>query len=99
MNGAAMESRRYPIGAEVLPMAGPISAFGRPAVRGWRSFLKTGPSRRRRRPESGSRGYFSGPVSQAKAGSLYRFRLDADSTLYPDPVSRFQPRGRMDRRR
>jgi maltooligosyltrehalose trehalohydrolase len=38
-------------------------------------------------------GYFSGLVSEAQAGTLYRFRLDSDGTLYPDPVSRFQPQG------
>jgi len=36
-------------------------------------------------------GYFSGLVPDARAGSLYKFRL-ADGT-YPDPASRFQPEG------
>jgi maltooligosyltrehalose trehalohydrolase len=36
-------------------------------------------------------GYFSG-FAPAAAGTLYRFRLDDDG-LYPDPASRFQPRG------
>lgn len=38
-------------------------------------------------------GYFSGNAPQAKAGFLYRFRLDDDPKLYPDPASRFQPDG------
>lgn len=38
-------------------------------------------------------GYFSGTVASARAGSLYRFQLDNDDTLYPDPESRFQPEG------
>lgn len=38
-------------------------------------------------------GYFSGSVSKAAQGTLYRYRLDDDPTLYPDPVSRFQPQG------
>ena len=38
-------------------------------------------------------GYFSGLVEGAGAGALYRFRLDDDETLYPDPASRFQPDG------
>src|SRR5262249_44565849 len=29
----------------------------------------------------------------AKQGSLYRFRLDGETNLYPDPASRFQPDG------
>jgi maltooligosyltrehalose trehalohydrolase len=38
-------------------------------------------------------GYFSGEVAGASAGTLYRYRLDGDGTLYPDPASRFQPDG------
>src|SRR5262249_53391503 len=41
-------------------------------------------------PEGG--GYFSGAVPAAP-GTRYRFRLDDDETLYPDPASRFQPQG------
>jgi maltooligosyltrehalose trehalohydrolase len=36
-------------------------------------------------------GYWSGIDSQAKAGSLYQYRLDGH--LFPDPASRFQPLG------
>ena len=38
-------------------------------------------------------GYFSGLVAGAGAGTLYRYRLDGEAALYPDPASRFQPRG------
>jgi len=38
-------------------------------------------------------GYFSGQVATARAGSLYKFKLDDDETLYPDIESRFQPEG------
>jgi len=38
-------------------------------------------------------GYFSGLAPQAMAGSWYRFRLDDEPLLYPDPASRFQPDG------
>jgi maltooligosyltrehalose trehalohydrolase len=38
-------------------------------------------------------GYFSALASEASAGTLYRFRLDGEDYLYPDPASRFQPRG------
>ncbi len=38
-------------------------------------------------------GYFSGVAAQATAGTRYRFRLDDDAKLYPDPASRFQPEG------
>ncbi len=38
-------------------------------------------------------GYFSGYSPDAKAGMKYRYRLDEEATLYPDPASRFQPEG------
>jgi maltooligosyltrehalose trehalohydrolase len=38
-------------------------------------------------------GYFAGRVSDAPAGIRYRYRLDDDERLYPDPASRFQPEG------
>jgi maltooligosyltrehalose trehalohydrolase len=38
-------------------------------------------------------GYYSAYAEQARPGSLYRFRLDDDDYLYPDPASRFQPAG------
>jgi len=41
----------------------------------------------------GPDGYFSGHVTGAGARFRYRFRLDDDETLYPDPASRFQPDG------
>jgi maltooligosyltrehalose trehalohydrolase len=44
--------------------------------------LKTGPD-----------GYFSSLVAGAEAGTRYRFRLDGDDKLFPDPASRFQPDG------
>ncbi|MEO8369138.1 MAG: malto-oligosyltrehalose trehalohydrolase [Candidatus Solibacter sp.] len=42
-------------------------------------------------PEDG--GYFAGRIDSARAGSLYKFQLDDESYLYPDPESRFQPEG------
>lgn len=38
-------------------------------------------------------GHFRGLVADARAGTRYRFRLDDDDKLYPDPASRFQPDG------
>jgi maltooligosyltrehalose trehalohydrolase len=37
-------------------------------------------------------GYFAGLCTLAKAGTLYRYRLD-DHDPYPDPAARYQPRG------
>lgn len=38
-------------------------------------------------------GYFSGVAPAAGAGTRYRFRLDGEAALFPDPASRFQPEG------
>ena len=38
-------------------------------------------------------GYFSGVVPTASTGMLYRYGLDDEADLYPDPASRFQPHG------
>ena len=38
-------------------------------------------------------GYFSGVVPSARTGMLYRYGLDDEADLYPDPASRFQPHG------
>jgi len=43
--------------------------------------------------ESEQQGYFSGLLPEAAAGTLYRYRIDGRSELYPDPASRFQPQG------
>ncbi|WP_425450056.1 malto-oligosyltrehalose trehalohydrolase [Virgifigura deserti] len=43
--------------------------------------------------EADGSGYFAASVHRAKAGTLYRFRLDDDDRLYPDPASRCQPEG------
>ena len=41
--------------------------------------------------QSEDNGYFSGEVSTAHTGDLYKFRLDQGP--FPDPASRFQPKG------
>src|SRR4051812_40394326 len=38
-------------------------------------------------------GYFSGLITDARAGTRYRFRMDNDRESFPDPASRFQPDG------
>src|SRR5947209_1456013 len=83
--------RRLPIGAEVV-------GDGHTHFRVW------APTRRRieviveGRAESSlllemdGNGYFAGQ-GNIQPGTLYRFRLDNDPVLYPDPASRFQPHG------
>jgi maltooligosyltrehalose trehalohydrolase len=38
-------------------------------------------------------GYFAALIPDVRAGAAYRFRLDGDTQLFPDPASRFQPVG------
>jgi maltooligosyltrehalose trehalohydrolase len=38
-------------------------------------------------------GYFSGYSAEARAGDLYRFSVNGERSLLPDPASRFQPEG------
>jgi maltooligosyltrehalose trehalohydrolase len=40
-----------------------------------------------------SSGYFGALVPGAEPGDRYRFRLDGEAQLYPDPASRYQPEG------
>src|SRR5262249_31940567 len=87
---AHASGRRWPIGAEVV-------APDRTHFRVW------APQRRRVEvvPEGVQRsfalasegnGYFSAAVPVGP-GTRYRFRLDGEQALYPDPASRFQPDG------
>ncbi len=86
-----LTSRRLPIGAELI-------APGQTHFRVWC------PQRQRVEAvlekngssvislEAEGNGYFSG-LANADAGTRYRFRLDGDQMLYPDPASRCQPDG------
>jgi maltooligosyltrehalose trehalohydrolase len=81
--------RQYPIGAEV--------------TRGGVSFCVWAPKRHqvavviesgREHPLRRKRGgYFEATLAEARPGARYRFRLDGEEALYPDPASRFQPEG------
>lgn len=87
-------NRRYPIGAE-------------PVTGGGFSFRVWAPQRSRvviaieHGPGAGGRlalerdtsGYFSGVLASAASGTQYRFQLDDDPELLPDPASRYQPKG------
>src|SRR5438045_2953878 len=81
--------RRLPIGAE--PMDRGRTHFRVWAPRARRVDVADGGGRLTPlEPESG--GYFSG-AAEARVGDRYRFKLDDDQRLYPDPASRFQPEG------
>ena len=86
--------RRLPIGAEVLPTTGVHFRVWAPRCSRIEVVFETAagadPSFAL---EKEGDGYFTGVSAAAKAGALYRFRLDDDDALIPDPASRFQPDG------
>jgi maltooligosyltrehalose trehalohydrolase len=87
--------RRLPIGAEIVPGGAHFRVW---AVRP-QAISVVLLDRSDENPigesalEAEGNGYFSAFVPDVKAGDLYAFRLDGQSTIYPDPASRFQPRG------
>src|SRR5687768_9585617 len=84
-------ARRLPVGAEVLPGGGVHFRVWAPQREKVEVVLEDSGAASALEPEEG--GYFSAFVGRAGEGALYRFRLDGDDYLYPDPASRFQPRG------
>jgi maltooligosyltrehalose trehalohydrolase len=80
--------RRFPIGAEVI--AGGVD-FRVWAPRRRSVHVVIGDDEHALERESD--GYFRGFVASARAGTLYRFRLEGERESYPDPASRFQPAG------
>jgi maltooligosyltrehalose trehalohydrolase len=81
--------RRYPIGAEPTENGTSFRIWA-PSRDTVAVVLEDGTEHSLDREPTG---HFSGILPEARTGTLYRFRLDADETLYPDPVSRFQPDG------
>jgi maltooligosyltrehalose trehalohydrolase len=81
--------RRLPIGAE-LAGSGTVH-FRVWAPQATRVEAASADGRRAALTRENS-GYFSGTLAAA-AGDRYHFRLDDDTTRYPDPASRFQPEG------
>jgi len=91
--------RRLPIGAEPAPEGGVHFRVWAPRRARVEVVLEGGPGsgagglRQTAELTPEPHGYFSGFVPAAGVGTLYRYRLDGDSCLYPDPASRFQPEG------
>lgn len=91
-------ARRFPIGAEIhedrvslrvwAPGAKSVSAVVEDDVAAGSDCEKTHVALK-----AEGDGYFSALSSVLRAGSRYRYRLDDDPALYPDPASRFQPEG------
>jgi maltooligosyltrehalose trehalohydrolase len=86
-------SRRYPAGAELSPDGGVHFRVWAPIRRRVEVVLE-GPDTEGAFPlESEGNGYFSKHIPDLEAGTQYRFRVDDDPILCPDPASRFQPDG------
>lgn len=91
--------RRLFIGAELQPAGGVHFRVWAPRRKQVEVVLEPGPQSGAERDSIAQRlaaepgGFFSGFVAQAAAGDRYRYRLDGEAPLYPDPASRFQPEG------
>jgi maltooligosyltrehalose trehalohydrolase len=94
---AMQSTRRLPVGAEVVSDGVHFRVWAPNAKRVEVVFEK-----QNSHPDGGifalqheekSEGYFSGLVNQAADGSLYQYRLNEVDFFYPDPASRYQPRG------
>jgi maltooligosyltrehalose trehalohydrolase len=85
--------RRLPVGAEVLPGGGVHFRVWAPRRRRVEVIFEGEGAPKSLALEEEDGGYFSGLAEGLKEGALYRFRLDGDDYLYPDPASRFQPEG------
>jgi maltooligosyltrehalose trehalohydrolase len=93
-----MLSRRLPVGAEIQPGEGTHFRVWAPQRRKVEVVLESDGSPSgvqasavELSPEES--GYWSVLAPSARGGTLYRFRLDGERALYPDPASRFQPQG------
>src|SRR5262245_57633916 len=89
----SLPSRRFPIGAELVPNQGTHLRVWAPAHRRVAVVERQPGSQASGKahvlqPEE--EGYHSGLVKSLHVGSLYSFRLDEEETLFPDPASRFQ---------
>jgi maltooligosyltrehalose trehalohydrolase len=86
----AARGRRLPVGAELQAGGGAHFRVWAPKCKRIEVVADGAPGRAELTAEPG--GYFSGHVPQARAGTLYRYRLDGGDA-FPDPASRFQPQG------
>jgi maltooligosyltrehalose trehalohydrolase len=84
-------TRRLPIGAEPVADGVHFRVFAPKRRSVEVVFDGDTPAAARLVPEAD--GYFAGVAAGARVGGRYKFRLDGEAYLYPDPVSRYQPEG------
>src|SRR6266852_2735641 len=89
-------SRRHPIGAELIGVNQTHFRIWAPKAHDVDLVLEESAEKNAKRTfhpmEREDNGYFSG-VANARAGALYRFRVNQAEHFHPDPASRFQPHG------
>lgn len=85
--------RRLPVGAEVLPDGAGTSFRVWAPRRKQVQVVMEGEREQSLLLSREEGGYFSGIAAGVAQGTRYRFRLDDEQTLFPDPVSRYQPDG------
>ncbi|MBC7785271.1 MAG: malto-oligosyltrehalose trehalohydrolase [Burkholderiales bacterium] len=83
-------ARRLPIGAEVSGAGVHYRVW---APKAQRVSVVYDDNRPAMALEAEPDGYFSGLDKSAQARTRYRFQIDDDKSLYPDPASRYQPEG------
>jgi maltooligosyltrehalose trehalohydrolase len=98
LNRGESPQRRLPVGAEVLPGGGVDFRVWAPKRKKLEVVIEqlvesAGGAATTIELQPDDHGYFSAVEPQARAGMLYRFRLDGGEVLIPDPASRFQPEG------
>jgi maltooligosyltrehalose trehalohydrolase len=84
--------RRLPIGAEVLGSGETHFRVWAPQRKHVHVVFEGKTNQPALRLERENQGYFSARAALGH-GTLYRFRLDEGTSVYPDPASRFQPDG------
>jgi maltooligosyltrehalose trehalohydrolase len=85
-------NRRFPVGAEPAP-GGVYFRVWAPHAKRVELFIGADDWSAPEELKPEGQGYFSGFISGCAAGDLYRFRVDGQEQLLPDPASRFQPDG------
>jgi maltooligosyltrehalose trehalohydrolase len=94
----ASQQRKLPIGAELLAAGGAHFRVWAPRAKNILLVIegigeqKSGSLTALEMAAEGD-GYYVCTYPDAKAGMRYRFRLNDEERLYPDPASRFQPMG------
>jgi len=83
--------RNLPIGAEAIPDGVHFRVWAPASKQAAVQFISRGAVVKEVSLEPEADGYFSGFVPEARAGMLYKFRLDTGA--FPDPASRYQPEG------